>query len=145
MTAKTYLSQLYKLEMQIRARQEQIQELKVIASGFKAIDYSADKVQSSPSDRMADMIGRWADMERELSRKVDYYIRRKDRIIEQIYSLDDSKYSRILYSRYVEHKTLHDIADEIPHDYKWLCVLHGRALEAFSDKFLKNTTYHDSK
>ena len=131
MTAKAYLSQLYQIEIRIKVKSQQITELKVIASGFKGIDYSADKVQSSPSDRMAEMVGRWSDMESELSYMLDRYIRLKNIIIEQILAIGDERYIAILYGRYVEHKTLREISAEMAHDYKYICRLHGKALTAF--------------
>ena len=56
MTTKQYLQQIYRLYAQIKQRQEQLDELKAAAAGFRAIDYSADKVQSSPTHRMADVV-----------------------------------------------------------------------------------------
>lgn len=137
MTAKTYLRQIYFLYVKIRQRQEQLDELKAAASGFRAIDYSADKIQSTPSDRMAEVVGRYADLEAELQRMIDQYVERKNAIISQIEQLEDSRHVEVLYARYVGFKPLGAIAEEMGYEYKYLCRLHGMALKAFGSRFLK--------
>lgn len=137
MTAKTYLRQIYFLYVKIRQRQEQLDELKAAASGFRGIDYSADKIQSTPSDRMAEVVGRYADLEAELQRMIDSYIERKNAIISQIEQMEDARYAELLYARYVQFKSLTAISDELGYVYEYCCRLHGRALKAFEEKHLK--------
>lgn len=131
MTAKTYLSQLYRLEQKIKARSEQIEELKTIASGFKGMDYTADRVQTSPKDRMAEKVGKYADMEKDLYKLIDHYISLKDEIIWKIYAIEDNRYTTILYKHYVEFKSLAVVAKEMSYDYKYACRIHGYALAQF--------------
>lgn len=137
MTAKTYLRQIYFLYIKIRQRQEQLDELKAAASGFRGIDYSADKIQSSPSDRMAEAVGRYADLESDLQQMIDRYIRRKNTIIGQIEQLEDARHVEVLYARYVRFKPLGAIAEEMGYEYKYLCWLHGKALKVFETRYIK--------
>lgn len=143
MTTKQYLQQIYRLYAQIKQRQEQLDELKAAASGFRAIDYSADRIQSSPSsDRMADVVGRYADMEAEVQELIDAFFVKKNLIISQIQSLEDSRYADVLYARYVSFEPFRKIARDLHYDYDYCCRLHGRALKAFEQAYLKE---EDSK
>lgn len=142
MTTKQYLQQIYRLYAKIRQRQEQLDELKAAASGFRAIDYSADRIQSSPSDRMADVVGRYADMEAEVQELIDAFFVKKNLIISQIQSLEDPRYADVLYARYVSFEPFRKIARDLHYDYDYCCHLHGRALKAFEQAYLKE---EDSK
>jgi hypothetical protein len=56
MTAKDYLSQVYKLSREIESNKRRIAELESEIGGLRAINYSGDKVQSSPVDALAEGI-----------------------------------------------------------------------------------------
>lgn len=142
MTTKQYLQQIYRLYAQIKQRQEQLDELKAAAAGFRAIDYSADKVRSSPTDRMADVVGRYADLEAEMQELIDAFFVKKNLIISQIQSLEDPRYADVLYARYVSFEPFRKIARDLHYDYDYCCRLHGRALKAFEQAYLKE---EDSK
>lgn len=139
MTAKQYLRQLERINHIINSKQLQLDELRVIGSGFKAIDYAADRVQTSPRDRMADIMARWVDLEEEINEIIDRYVDTKNRIINEVNSLQDARYMSILYKRYVEFKPLVVVAYEMNYDYKWTCKLHGDALQTFDKLILQRT------
>ena len=136
MTARTYLQQMYRLYAKIKQRQEQLEELKAAAAGFRAIDYSADKVQSSPSDRMADVVGRYADLEAEIQNMLEEYFRKQHTILGQLDGMHDARYADILYARYVRFESFRQISRDLNYDYDYCCRLHGRALKAFEAKYL---------
>ena len=52
-------------------------------------------------------------------------------ITEQIQHLDDDRYVKILFKRYVELKKFHVIHVEMKYDYDYVRVLHGEALGYF--------------
>lgn len=140
MTAKEYLQQIEKLNIQINHSIDQLTELKQF--GAKAVDYSVDKVQTSPSNSMENIVGRWIDMEAKLNNLIDYYVDTKYKVVREIHQLSDIRYIQVLYKRYIEFKSLQKIAKEMDYDYKWLCRIHGSALEEFAN-ILNNTTKHD--
>lgn len=141
MTAKEYLQRIEKLNIQISHHIDQLMELKTF--GAKAVDYSADRVQTSPSNSMENIVGRWVDMEAKLNTMIDSYVDLKYQVIREIHQLEDTRYIQILYKRYIEFKPLRTIAVEMGYDYKWLCHLHGQALEDFN-RIINNTTKHDA-
>ena len=56
MTPKQYLSQIQTLDIRIRQRIEQLTELKSLTSGIRSPVMNADRVQTSPDDRMLSIV-----------------------------------------------------------------------------------------
>lgn len=126
----------------IQQKMDQLQELQAKAEGLGSMDYSADRVQTSPVDSMSKDVIAIVDMGADIRRKLNQYIQTKAKIIDEIQALDDTKHIEILYKRYVEYKTITTVAYEMGYEYTWLCHLHGDALAAFTDKYLRNTNKH---
>jgi len=141
MTAKEYLQQVEKLNILINHHIEQLAELKTI--GARAVDYSADRVQTSPTNSMELLVSKWVDMEAEITQMIDRYVDLKYKVIREIHQLEDTRYIQVLYKRYIEFKSLHKIAAEMDYEYTWMCRIHGYALNAFAD-IINNTTNHNS-
>lgn len=138
MTAKQYLQQIQRYDTRIKHKALQIEEIRTQAAGLHAIDYSADRVQASPSDRLANVISRWYELECQLTDLCDRYIRRKAIIIQQIESLPDERYVQVLYKRYVEYKSMVVVANEMYYAYEYCCRIHGHALRAFYNAYLRD-------
>ena len=142
MTAKKYLQQLRSLDIKIKQRKEQIRELQSLASGQGSFDYSKERVQTSVGgDKLSENVSRYVDIEKEVDKLIAEFTAKKDRIISEIQSLEDSRYIEILYKRYVEFKKFELIAVEMNYDYDWIRRLHGQALEAFARTHI-NTHFH---
>lgn len=144
MTAKEHLSQIRKLNTRIDNLIIERQQILDMAFSTGAIRYDEDRVQTSLSGtpRQLSLIEKAADMDREITDMIDQLIDLRHEIIKQIHGLSDDRFVRILFQRYVERKSLTQIANDMNYDYKWLCRLHGYALSEF-DKMIKNTTKHD--
>ena len=127
---KEYLRQLHRLELCIEQRQEELNRLRELI-GSHAIDYG-ERVQTSPSaDSIPDEVIRRADLEADISRKIERFLQLKHKIINEIQLLDNAVYVNILYKRYVEYKTLEEIAVEMNYSYRQIKRLHGLALLDF--------------
>lgn len=139
MTAKQYLSQIRHLDTRInqRIREKELLQQEALSTG--AIRYDKDRVQTSPdgTPRQLKLIEKAADMEAEINAMVDQMIDVRHIIIEQIQNLPDHRYVQILFKRYVEYKTFEQIAVDMSYTYKWVCDLHGAALDAFAAAYLK--------
>jgi hypothetical protein len=131
--AKEYLKQLETLDVKIGQKMQQAQELRLIAtSGGGGIDYSKDRVKTSPSgDTLSDAVIRYAALEEAIDRDIDQFVDTKNLIINQIQGLSNPDYMRLLYKRYVEFKHLDEIADEMRYTYQYTRQLHGYALAEF--------------
>lgn len=137
---KEYLRQLHRLELCIEQRQEELNRLRELI-GCNAIDYG-ERVQTSPSaDSIPNEVIRRAELEADISRKIERFLRLRHKIINEIQSLDNAVYVSILYKRYVEYKSLEEIAVEMNYSYIWIRKNHGKALLEFKRVY---TSIHSS-
>jgi len=139
MKVRKYLNQIRKLDIMINQRIREKEQLRQMAFATGGMDYSGDRVQTSPdgTPRQLKLIEKAADMEIEINAMVDKMIDVRHMIIEQIQNLPDHRYVQILFKRYVEYKSFEQIAVDMSYTYKWVCDLHGAALDAFDAAYLK--------
>lgn len=136
MDARNYLRQIHKLETRISMRQRQIKDLRRSMAYLHSVDYSADRVQTSPSGAgFNDDAIRLADMELDIERKIHACEELRELIISQIEGMDDQRHVDVLSGVYVHRMDLMDIATDMKYDYYWVCHLHGEALKAFERKY----------
>lgn len=129
MDAKSFLRQTEKLDAQIQNKMIERQQWRDMALGITA-NMSGDRVQSSGSQsKMADAIDRCVDMEAEIDSLVDKLIDTKREVIATIEQLDSPTEYNVLHMRYIQYKTLQEIADKYGKDYGWVTTCHGRALK----------------
>lgn len=131
-SVKAYLQQLETIEISIRQRQKQVEELRAEASGVHGMGYDSVRVQTSTSgDTMAKAVSRYVDMEKEISERLWNFRKMQDKIIGEIQGLKKPEYVALLHKRYVEYKRLELIAVEMNFSYEYTRKMHGRALQEF--------------
>lgn len=132
MKAKDYLKQVELLDEKIDQRNKQIYDLRQMAVAGKGIDYSKDKIQTSVSgDAISEIVIKYIDLENDLNKQIDEFVDLKNKIINEIQSLKDINYVKLLYKRYIEYKRLEVIAVEMNYTYTYVRTLHGQALQEF--------------
>lgn len=141
MKPKEYLQQVQKLDVMINQKIAEKSELRKF-DGVLGIDYSGDKVQSSPKGDapFTKSVERIIDLEKEIDDMIDQYVNLKDQIINEIQSLSNVTYIEILYKRYIKYKRLEVIAVELGYSYQYVRVMHGYALQEFENAVLKVST-----
>ena len=123
---KKFLKQLKKLDKLIENKLAEKAQWKSIATGT-TIQLN-EKVQSSGNQqKMADAVGEYIDMEREINAYIDILIAKKKDVISVIEQLNATEYD-ILHKVYVQYLTLYDVADIYEKSYSWVTSVHGRAL-----------------
>ncbi len=139
MKTKEYLQQLQKLDIIINQKLQELYELKKLQD-IKAIDYTKEKVQSSRQNgaNFETILIKIIDMENEINDEIDRFIDMKHCIINQIQTLDNTKYMQVLYKRYVEYKSFEQIAVEMGYTYDYIRKIHIKALRNFE----KGTQWH---
>lgn len=133
MKAKEYLRQLYRLEVVIKQKMKEKEELYYLLRGISGIDYSREKVQASrPNEAsFAKILEKASRLDEEINSEIDKFIDLKHLIIKQIQSMDEHNYIELLYKRYVEFKDFSTIAAEMNFVVQYVIELHGKALKAF--------------
>lgn len=136
MTAREYLDQIRVLDARIDVL---LQEKKVIRESILpgSISYR-DKVQNSPDpDPYGTWVCRMEEKEAEIAREIDALYDLKLEVTRTINQLQDARYIRVLYARYVELKKFRVIADEIGYTCQYTRIIHKDALKMFEKTFNK--------
>lgn len=132
MTAKEYLLRIEEIEVKIKQKTEERQELLERATPITT-SFGYDKVQTSPQhDKMAELVTKATDMEGEIALMVISLLDERNKIVNQIHELNTPLYITVLYKKYVKHKKLEEIASEIDYSYQYVKELHGYALKEFA-------------
>ena len=128
MNAKEFLRQIKKLDRLIENKLIEIQRWKDIANNTTAT-MSGERVQSSGNpQKIADAIGRYIDLEREINQDIDKLVDAKKDVIGVIEQLNATEYD-VMHKIYVQYLTLEDVADAYDRTYSWVTTIHGRALK----------------
>ena len=135
MSAKEYLGQIRKLDMRIGQRITELNQMRERLSILTGIDYSKDRVQSTPSSGNK-QVEEMVDCEHEILDMIAEETRLKHRIIAEIQILDNALYADILFRRYVECLSFERIACDMGYVYNYVCTVHGNALKAFEKQVL---------
>ena len=135
MTAKQYLSRVRILDIKINNKISELSMLKSKSTSLQAVVINDDKVQTSPAlDRLGNDVTDILTLEEEIHKEIKVYNELKHKIINEIHSLNNRLYIEILYKRYVEFKSLEEIAVEMNYSYEWIKHNHGYALLNFNKK-----------
>ena len=133
LTAKQYLDQLRVIDTKINQKTEELADLMTAATSTGAIDYSKDRVQTSPQNAQENRICKYVDLDAEINREIDEFVDIKHRVTKEIQELNVDYYIKILFKVYVQCKTVKDAANEIGLSYQYVRDLHKKALKAFEE------------
>ena len=137
MTAKQYLMQLRRIEGHIAVLQEEIIRCRSRLEST-TMNITGDRVQTSGgSDRFADQIAALVDKEQVFLDMIEDYELLRAKIVAKILGMDNPIHTGVLYSRYVENKSLAAIADAYSYSNDRMRHIHGEALQAFAEKYLR--------
>lgn len=137
MTAKEYLGQVETLNRRIKQAEEQIRNIKIMATSAGAIRYDKDIVQSTPTnDSFANYMIRLEKAEAKYRNLIMRLLDLRMKIEGQLRNLMPGLYADVLYMRWIECKKLEVVADELNYSYEYMRQVHGRALQAFARKYL---------
>jgi len=130
--AKEYLQQVSKLNKLIENKMFEREQWKSMATSTGTFS-DGERVQSSGSQqKMADAVGKYVDIERELDACIDRYIDTKNEVIRTIEQLPAVEYD-VLHKRYIQDKLLTEVADIYCKSSAWVMKVHGRALKMVQD------------
>lgn len=127
---KEYLRQIRLFDICIRQKEAELAAMRSELENMSAA-VTGERVQTSVNDKMSEKVSHIVDLENQIIQDKEKFLRMKDRIINEIQSLDNSVYVDILYKRYVEYKQLEEIAVEMNYSYRQVLRLHGFALQEF--------------
>lgn len=137
MTPKEYLSQYYWLKKDIESKREEIKQLETLA------EYVSPNPEAGggggAADKVGNLVTKIVDEKDKLNRQIEELIAKRDEVKSVIRDVSDPVFRRLLTLRYINGYTFERIAIEMFYTYKWVCVLHGRALAAVDVPAKKST------
>lgn len=123
---------------EIRIKRQYLQRLKDRRSNlhlqvsFGGIDYSADRVQISPVNKLEEAAVKLSERMESLDNKIAEISLEIDDRIGSIEKLSNDTHRDLLFKRYVEDKSFEEISVEMGYVYNYTCNLHGDALTELS-------------
>lgn len=136
MTAKEYLEQVHKNDIEVQHLKHRLEVMKDTAESVRAVSYGGTKIQTTPeSDRIGTFCAKIDELERIINDKILSAAEFKMRVLDEIYQLADDRYSGILCQRYIYMKPWKEIAADKGYNYKYLFHLNGQALNEFAKLF----------
>lgn len=127
--AQSYLGQVEMIESIIRNKLIEKRQWRDVALGITA-NMGGERVQSSGSQsKMADAVEKCVDMEREIDAYIDRLIDTKRDVIQTIEQLNSPIEYNVTHLRYIQLKTLQEIADHYGKEYGWVTTTLGRAVK----------------
>lgn len=135
MTTKEYLSQISRLDRMIKNKLTEVSCLRELLFGLSAIS-NREKVQTTPDvDKIGTAYCKIEEMEEDIDKLIDEYADKKNKIIQQIDSMEDEMLYDILFSRYIAKETFEKISDHLNYSLRQVTRLHEKALKEFEKKY----------
>lgn len=129
--AKEYLSGIKYKRRQLDRFKKRRADLHLDVS-FGGIDYSADRVQTTPTNKLENAMVKLSERMEYLDGKIAELSIEIDDRLSSIEGIDNGNYRDVLYKRYAEYKSFEQISVEMGYVYNYTCNLHGEALKELS-------------
>ena len=129
--AKQYLRDIKHMRRRLERLRQRRANLHLDVS-FGGINYSADRVQSTPKNKLEEAMVRLSERMEALDNDIATLSIDIDDRINSIEKLNNDTHKSVLYKRYVENKTFEEISVEMGYVYNYTCNLHGDALSELS-------------
>ncbi len=130
MTAKEFLKDIRKMDLEIKTLNDQIVQLRHAAEGLKSMELS-DMPRGAQGKNMADYVAELANMQLKCAQYVSELVDKKQNAIDYIMSIDGSELRNVLLLRYIQCKDWDDIANKLQYNPRTIFRLHGEALKEF--------------
>lgn len=130
--AKEYLLGITLLDARIDARVAELEDLKDRLLSITAT-LSPDKGGSAggTQDKMAGTMARIVDLQQQINADIDGFVDKKNAALKMLDSMKNPVHMTILHRRYFLHQSFERIASDMNYSWRWVCKLHGRALQEF--------------
>lgn len=133
MTTEKYLYRMCWLRNTILSQSAKVSQKEGQAINM-VVPTDREPVQTSPRDKMCDIMSDWADTETELGELLRSY----KVIVNQVNSLSGEYSSALLYRRYCYKQNMREIEREMHLSRSTLYRIHRAALAEFEKKYQEN-------
>lgn len=130
MTAKDYLRDIRRMDIEIKALQDQIVRMRQDAEGVRAMVIT-DMPKGGKGRDMADIVADVADLQMLCAKYVSELVTKKQDAMNWIMQIEGSELRSILLLRYLQGMDWEEIADRMNYSMRTIFSLHGEALNEF--------------
>lgn len=133
---KDYLKKVKLNRIRMEIAQSELESIKARLNTVKAIQYDREKTQSSlpQGSEVEDTAIMLSEAREKYLDALKGYQTIRDEAVARINRIEDSRYSGILYARYIEELSWKEIAFKLRYSECWIRHMHGSALQALSLK-----------
>ena len=131
MTAKEYLSQVYKLDHKIYLMKLEVEEYHRLASSIPGQDFTRERVQTTRNldAPFTKWIYKAIEKEEQIKKKMEELIKVKTEVMSVIDNIDNVNLRVVLKLRYIDSLSWSEIAEKIYASDKTVRRWHNQALE----------------
>lgn len=133
MTTERYLYRMCWLRTNIMSHSKAVAQTEGAAMNM-VVPTDREPVQTSPSDKMGNLMSEWADYDTELGKLVKSF----REMTEQVNSISGEYSSAVLYRRYCYKQNMREIEREMNLSRSTLYRIHRAALAEFEKKYQEN-------
>lgn len=132
--AAEYLDRVRGLGKRIKSLSFAINNLRLTASGVTGIDYSEDKIKTTPNDdRIPNTLTKMDELIEELTVKRGIYEKEIDAVIRAFNRMENQKSAAIIEMHYVADRTWRECAEELHYTKDGMMDARQNALSDFYD------------
>lgn len=139
-SAKKYLQQIGQCDDRINAMLAEVDGLYAMITKITPTLKQDIVTGGGSQDKIGEAVAKIVDLKEEINREIDRFVDLKREAAAMLNKLENHLYYIILHRRYMQHETLEEIAADMHYTYRWVCILHGRALQAFVEVLTDKST-----
>lgn len=128
MNAREYLSQAYRLDLEIKNKLEIMEGMNSLATKATSTFSLVPPSGTRNVHRLEETLAKIVDMDVEINNKIDKLVDLKKEIVEVISAVDNKEYRLLLEMRYLRFLTWEEIAHEFNYNIRHIYRIHGEAL-----------------
>lgn len=130
MQAKQYLKQAHRLNELIQCSQQELADLRLLSVSIPGIDYSKDRVQTSPSGDAGytKIVAKIIELENAINADIEKMLSLKLEIRTVINAVQDNEERLLLMCRYLNFMSWEDVCDEMNVSMRTAHRIHAAAL-----------------
>jgi DNA-directed RNA polymerase specialized sigma subunit len=129
MDAKKYLGSMYRIDIKIKAKLEQLEYLKSMVFRVTSIISDEKTTQTRNNDALSNTIAKMIDLEADINKKIDQLIDTRRDIAHTIELVESDEEKTLLELRYMCFNTWEEIADKMKMSKARVFQINGKALQ----------------
>lgn len=138
--AKRYLQQIGRCDARINAMLAEVDGLYAMVTKITPTLKQDVVTGGGSQDKIGDAVAKIVDLKDEINREIDRFVDMKREALAMLDKMENHLYYIILHRRYMQHEALEQIAADMHYTYRWICILHGRALQEFDSVLTENSS-----